>query len=84
MAATADEVGLPADPGLRSTLLAYLDWGTRLAVANSQPDADVVEHAPIPHWGWGNTPPFEPQPWDDPEAAERGRRRSAREQETKS
>jgi CDGSH-type Zn-finger protein/truncated hemoglobin YjbI len=77
MSATADEIGLPADPGLRSTFLAYLEWGTRLAVANSQPGAEVVEHAPVPHWGWGNTPPFDPQPWDDPEAAERGRRRYA-------
>jgi hemoglobin len=44
----ADEVGLPDDPGFRSTLVAYLEWGTRLAVANSQPDATVMEHAPIP------------------------------------
>jgi CDGSH-type Zn-finger protein/truncated hemoglobin YjbI len=80
MSATADDVGLSTDPGLRSTLIAYLEWGTRLAVANSQPDAEVVEHAPIPHWDWGNTPPFEPQPWDDPDAAERGRRRYAEEQ----
>jgi CDGSH-type Zn-finger protein/truncated hemoglobin YjbI len=80
MSETADEVGLPAEPDLRSTFLAYLEWGTRLAVFNSQPGAEVVEHAPIPHWGWGNTPPFDPQPWDDPEAAERGRRRYAEEQ----
>jgi hypothetical protein len=77
MSATADEIGLARDPGLRSTLVAYLEWGTWLAVVNSQPDAEVVEHAPVPHWGWGNTPPFEPQPWDDPDAAERGRRRYA-------
>jgi CDGSH-type Zn-finger protein/truncated hemoglobin YjbI len=80
MIATAIEVGIPADPGLSSTFVAYLEWGTALAVANSQPDAKVVEHAPVPRWGWGNTPPFEPQPWDDPEAAERGRRRYAAEQ----
>lgn len=79
MSATLGEIELPADPGLRSTVLAYLEWGTRLAVANSQPGADVVEHAPIPRWGWGNTPPFEPQPWDDPQAAERGRHRYAEE-----
>ena len=40
----------------------------------------VIEHAPVPHWGWGNTPPFDPQPWDDPEAAERGRQHYAEEQ----
>jgi CDGSH-type Zn-finger protein/truncated hemoglobin YjbI len=83
MAATADEIGLPADPGLRSTFLAYMEWGSRLAVANSQSGAEVVEHAPVPHWGWGNTPPFDPQPWDDPEAAERGRRRYAEQQARK-
>jgi CDGSH-type Zn-finger protein/truncated hemoglobin YjbI/ferredoxin len=76
----ADEVGLPADPGFRSTFVAYLEWGTRLAVANSQPDAAVMEHAPIPHWGWGQTPPFQPQLWDLPDAAEQGRRRYAQQQ----
>jgi truncated hemoglobin YjbI len=80
MSATADEVGVPTDPNLRSTFMAYLEWGTRLAVANSQVDAKVIDHAPVPHWSWGNTPPFEPQPWDDPEAAERGRHRYAEEQ----
>lgn len=77
MVETADEVGLPGDPGFRSTLVAYLEWGTRIAVINSQPGAAVIEHAPIPLWGWGQTPPFVPQPWDDPDAAERGRRRYA-------
>jgi CDGSH-type Zn-finger protein/truncated hemoglobin YjbI len=73
----ANAVGLPTDPNFRSTFVAYLEWGTRLAVANSQPDATVMEHAPIPHWGWGQTPPFTPQPWDDTDAAEQGRRRHA-------
>jgi CDGSH-type Zn-finger protein/ferredoxin len=79
MVQTADEVGLPDDPDFRSTLVAYLEWGTRIAVINSQPDAHVIEHAPIPHWGWGQTPPFDPQPWDAPDAAERGRERYAAE-----
>ena len=76
----ADDVGLPDDPGFRSTFAAYLEWGTRLAVANSQPDATVMEHAPIPHWGWGQTPPFVPQPWDHPDAADEGRSREARQE----
>lgn len=50
---TADEVGLPADPEFRSALVAYVEWGTRLAVINSQPGAAAVEGAPMPHWGWG-------------------------------
>ena len=78
----ADAVGLPSDPGFRSTFVAYLEWGTRLAVANSQPDAAVMEHAPIPHWDWGQTPPFQPQPWDDPDAAEHGRQRHAQQTAT--
>jgi hemoglobin len=63
MNATADEVGLPAEPGLRSTFLAYLEWGTRLAVANSRPGAEVVvailaedvtfAMPPHPHWWRG-------------------------------
>jgi hypothetical protein len=57
--------------------VAYLEWGTRIALINSQPGASVIEHAPVPRWGWGQTPPFDPQPWDDPDAAERGRRRYA-------
>jgi hemoglobin len=81
MAATADEAGLPSDPGFRSAFVAYLEWGTRLAVINSQHDAAVIEHAPIPHWGWGQTPPFEPQQWDAPDAAEQGRKRYALEQQ---
>ena len=49
----ADELGLPADPEFRSAFVAYLDWGTRLAVLNSAPGADVSGDAPMPQWGWG-------------------------------
>ena len=58
MSVAADDAELPADPEFRSALLAYLEWGTRLAMANSQPDADVVEQAPVPRWGWGVAPPW--------------------------
>jgi len=51
--ATADELQLPEDPEFRSALVGYLEWGSRLAVINSQPGAAVVEHAPMPKWGWG-------------------------------
>jgi hemoglobin len=49
----ADEVGLPADPEFRSAFVSYIEWGTRLAVINSQPGADVSGEAPMPRWGWG-------------------------------
>ena len=59
----ADEVGLPDDPEFRSALVAYLEWGTRLAVINSQPGAQAVEDAPMPKWGWGETGgPYTPKP----------------------
>ena len=51
--ATADDVGLPDDPEFRSAFVAYLEWGTRLAVINSQPGAEAVEDAPMPQWNWG-------------------------------
>jgi hemoglobin len=49
----AGEVGVPDDPEFRSALVAYLEWGSRLAVINSRPGAAVDEHAPMPVWGWG-------------------------------
>ena len=59
MSLAADDAGLPADPEFRSALLAYVEWGTRLAFENSQPGAAVAEHAPVPRWGWGEAPPYE-------------------------
>jgi hemoglobin len=56
----ADLVALPDDPELRAALMGYAEWGTRLAMANSAPGAEVVEHAPVPRWGWGVAPPYVP------------------------
>ena len=56
----ADLAELPADPELRAALMGYAEWGTRLAVQNSQPGAEVAEHAPVPRWGWGVAPPYRP------------------------
>jgi hemoglobin len=54
--------GMPA-PEFRSALVAYLEWGTRLAVLNSQPGASVTEDAPMPRWGWGEVKgPYVPKP----------------------
>lgn len=52
---TADELGLPDDPEFQSALVGYLEWGSRLAVINSQPDATVDQHAPMPKWRWGGS-----------------------------
>jgi len=51
---TADELLLPDDPEFRSAFLAYLEWGTRIAVINSKMDeATEAIDAPMPKWGWG-------------------------------
>ena len=60
MSLAADDADLPADPEFRAALVGYLEWGTRLAMSNSQPGAEVVEHAPVPRWGWGVAPPYRP------------------------
>jgi hemoglobin len=60
MSLAADDAGMPADPEFRSALVAYLEWGTRLALENSQAGAPVIEHAPVPRWGWGVAPPYRP------------------------
>ena len=60
MSLAADDAGLPADPEFRAAFVGYVEWGTRLALHNSQPGADVVQDAPVPRWGWGVAPPYEP------------------------
>lgn len=56
----ADEAALPADPEFRSAFAAYIEWGTRLAVENSQPGTQPPPKAPVPRWGWGEAPPYQP------------------------
>ncbi|MEU4605065.1 group II truncated hemoglobin [Kribbella sp. NPDC023972] len=60
IAASADPAGLPDDPEFRSAFVAYVEWGTRIALANSQPGATPPPQAPVPHWGWGEAPPYQP------------------------
>jgi hemoglobin len=54
---TADDAGLPDDPEFRSAFIAYLEWGSRIGMANSQAGAAPPSEAPVPHWGWGEAPP---------------------------
>ena len=52
---SADEVGLPTDPEFRSAFAATIEWGTRIAVMNSQLDENPTgpnDH--IPRFGWGS------------------------------
>jgi hemoglobin len=51
---TADELSLPDDPEFRSAFMAYLEWGTRIAVLNSQTDSTTENpDTEMPQWGWG-------------------------------
>lgn len=53
---SADEVGLKSDPEFRSALVGYIEWGTRLAVINSQlTENPLNQNEPMPKWGWGET-----------------------------
>ncbi|WP_380168130.1 group II truncated hemoglobin [Jannaschia sp. R86511] len=58
VAGSADAAGLPDDPEFRSAFVAYVEWGTRLAMANSAPGASPPPAAPVPRWGWGEAPPW--------------------------
>jgi hemoglobin len=60
MSRAADDAGLPEDPEFRAAFVGYVEWGTRLALGNSQPGAEVAAKAPVPHWGWGVAPPYRP------------------------
>ena len=53
IAECADDAGLPQDPEFRSAFVAYIEWGSRLAVINSQPGASADPSAAMPAWGWG-------------------------------
>jgi hemoglobin len=53
---SCDELGIASDPEFRSALVAYLEWGSRLALINSNAkQIDIKEGEPMPKWGWGET-----------------------------
>ncbi len=60
MSLAADDAGLPDDPEFRAAFVGYVEWGTRLALHNSEEGAEVAPHAPVPRWGWGVAPPYQP------------------------
>lgn len=49
---SAKEAGLPNDAEFRSAFGSYIEWGSRLAVENSQTNAHPPEHMPMPRWDW--------------------------------
>ena len=60
MSVAADAAERPDDPEFRAAFVGYVEWGTRLAMANSQAGAEPLPQAPVPRWGWGVAPPYQP------------------------
>jgi hemoglobin len=53
---SVDEIGIPDDPEFRSSLVGYLEWGSRLAIINSKTTENPIDtNEPMPKWGWGET-----------------------------
>jgi hemoglobin len=48
----ADEAKLPTDERFRRRFREYIEWGAGIAMAVSQPGADVSSHEPVPRWEW--------------------------------
>jgi truncated hemoglobin YjbI len=52
MIQSADDAGLPADADFRAAFAAYIEWGSRLAVENSQKESHPPPGMPVPRWWW--------------------------------
>ncbi len=52
MIQSSQEAGLPNDAEFRSAFSSYLEWGSRLAVENSQTTSHPPQHMPMPAWNW--------------------------------
>lgn len=49
---SAAEAGLPQDAEFAAAFTAYLEWGSRIAVENSQAGARPPRGMPMPRWWW--------------------------------
>jgi len=49
---SADDAHVPTDPEWRAAFVAYLEWGSRIALENSQPGAHPPPNMPVPRWSW--------------------------------
>ncbi len=47
-----DDAGLPNNPALRATLLAYFRWATATMAAYPKSAADVPREMSFPRWSW--------------------------------
>jgi truncated hemoglobin YjbI len=49
---SAEEAGLPADPEFQAAFRSYIEWGSRIALENSQGGAKPPPNMPMPRWWW--------------------------------
>jgi CDGSH-type Zn-finger protein/truncated hemoglobin YjbI len=49
---SAQEAGLPSDAEFQAAFRSYIEWGSRIALENSQPGATPPPHMPMPRWWW--------------------------------
>jgi len=49
---SAQEAGLPSDPEFQAAFRSYIEWGSRIALENSQPGAKPPSNMPMPRWSW--------------------------------
>jgi CDGSH-type Zn-finger protein/truncated hemoglobin YjbI len=52
MAQSAEDACLPADAEFRAAFVAYIEWGSRIAVENSKPGVQPPPRMPVPRWWW--------------------------------
>jgi CDGSH-type Zn-finger protein/truncated hemoglobin YjbI len=49
---SAQEAGLPSDAEFQAAFRSYIEWGSRIALENSQLGAKPPAHMPVPRWSW--------------------------------
>jgi len=49
---SADDARLPEGPEFRAAFVAYLEWGSRIGMENSQQNASPPPNMPVPRWWW--------------------------------
>ena len=52
MLRSAEDAGLPSDAEFRAAFVAYIEWGSRIAMENSAAGAKPPPNMPVPKWWW--------------------------------
>jgi CDGSH-type Zn-finger protein/truncated hemoglobin YjbI len=52
MLQSTEDAGLPSDAEFRAAFVAYVEWGSRIALENSGDGAKPPPNMPVPKWWW--------------------------------